>query len=99
MRVISGSAKGHRLRAVQGRGTRPTADRVKEAMFSALGSYFDGERVLDMFAGTGALGIEAMSRGCGHAVFVDKEKYSMDVVKENLLKTGFADQALCLNVR
>lgn len=98
MRVISGSAKGHHLRSVQGRGTRPTADRVKEAMFSALGSYFNGEQVLDLYAGTGALGIEALSRGCGYAVFVDKERNSIDVVKENLQKTGFAEQAKCLKM-
>lgn len=84
MRVISGTAKGRNLKAVPGMGTRPTTDKVKEAIFSMIGPYFDGGMVLDLFAGTGGLGIEALSRGMEHAVFVDMDKRSIDVVRENL---------------
>ncbi|MDF2936394.1 MAG: rRNA ((966)-N(2))-methyltransferase RsmD [Paenibacillaceae bacterium] len=84
MRVISGTAKGRHLKAVPGMGTRPTTDKVKEAVFSMIGPYFDGGMVLDLFAGTGGLGIEALSRGMDRAVFVDMDKKSIDVVRENL---------------
>ena len=84
MRVISGTAKGRHLKAVPGMGTRPTTDKVKEAIFSMIGPYFDGGMVLDLFAGTGGLGIEALSRGMDRAVFVDMDKKSTDVVRENL---------------
>ncbi len=84
MRVISGTAKGRHLKAVPGMGTRPTTDKVKEAIFSMIGPYFDGGMVLDLFAGTGGLGIEALSRGMDRAVFVDMDKKSIDVVRENL---------------
>ncbi|MGD8473182.1 MAG: RsmD family RNA methyltransferase, partial [Anaerolineae bacterium] len=70
MRVISGSAKGLQLQAVPGRGTRPISDRVKEAVFNILGDSIIGSRVLDLFAGTGSVGIEALSRGAELAVFV-----------------------------
>jgi 16S rRNA (guanine966-N2)-methyltransferase len=84
MRVISGTAKGRSLKAVPGMGTRPTTDKVKEAIFSMIGPYFDGGAVLDLFAGTGGLGIEALSRGMEKAVFVDMDKRSNDIVRENL---------------
>lgn len=84
MRVISGTAKGRHLKAVPGMGTRPTTDKVKEAIFSMIGPYFDGGMVLDLFAGTGGLGIEALSRGMDRAVFVDMDKKSIEVVRENL---------------
>lgn len=84
MRVISGTAKGRSLKAVPGMGTRPTTDKVKEAIFSMIGPYFDGGQALDLFAGTGGLGIEALSRGMDRAVFVDMDKQSIDIVKENL---------------
>lgn len=93
MRVISGTAKGRALKAVSGTGTRPTTDKVKEAIFSMIGPYFDGGNVLDLFAGTGGLGIEALSRGMERAVFIDMEKKSIDIVLENLKTTGLADQA------
>lgn len=67
MRVISGSARGRSLKAVPGMGTRPTTDKVKEAIFSMIGPYFDGGAALDLFAGTGGLGIEALSRGMDKA--------------------------------
>ena len=77
MRVIAGTAKGRALKAVPGTNTRPTTDKVKEAIFSMIGPYFDGGRVLDLFAGTGGLGIEALSRGAEVAVFVDLEGASI----------------------
>jgi len=93
VRVISGEAKGRPLKAVPGQTTRPTTDKVKEAMFSIIGPYFDGERVLDLFAGTGGLGIEALSRGAGHAVFIDVNPRSVEVVRRNLEATGLAARA------
>ena len=82
--MISGSARGRPLKAVPGNGTRPTADRVKEAMFHMIGPYFDGEHVLDLFAGTGGLGIEALSRGAGQAVFVDIDPKAAETVRANI---------------
>ncbi|SFB57925.1 16S rRNA (guanine(966)-N(2))-methyltransferase RsmD [Cohnella sp. OV330] len=76
-----------------GQTTRPTTDKVKEALFSMIGPYFDGERVLDLFAGTGGLGIEALSRGAGRAVFVDANMRSIEVVRANLAATRLADKA------
>lgn len=93
MRVISGSAKGRILKAVPGKHTRPTSDKVKEAMFSAIGPYFDGGAVLDMFAGTGSFGIEALSRGMNHAVFFDISRAAIEVIKHNLQQTQLHEQA------
>ncbi|ANE47500.1 DNA methyltransferase [Paenibacillus swuensis] len=87
MRVISGTAKGRSLKAVPGQGTRPTTDKVKEAIFSMIGPYFDGGMVLDLFAGTGGLGIEALSRGMDQGIFIDIEKKSLDVIQDNLKST------------
>ena len=84
MRVISGTAKGRSLKAVPGTSTRPTTDKVKEAIFSMIGPYFDGGQVLDLFAGTGGLGIEALSRGMDKAVFIDIEKKSIDTIQHNV---------------
>ena len=93
MRVISGSAKGRPLKAVPGMGTRPTTDKVKEAIFSMIGPYFAGGDVLDLFAGTGGLGIEALSRGMDRAVFVDADKKSVEVVAANLQAARLSEQA------
>lgn len=93
MRVISGTAKGRQLKAVPGKNTRPTSDKVKEAVFSMIGPYFDGGDALDLFAGTGALGIEALSRGVDRAVFVDLDRHSITVIKANLAACGFSDRA------
>jgi len=93
MRVISGSARGRTLKSVPGRNTRPTSDRVKEAMFSMIGPYIDGGEALDLFAGTGALGIEALSRGADRAIFVDAERASVEVVRANLRNTGLSERA------
>lgn len=92
VRVISGVAKGRPLKAVPGNGTRPTTDKVKEAIFSMIGPYFDGGTALDLFAGTGGLGIEAWSRGVDRVIFVDREKNSIDIIRHNLAAAG-AEQA------
>jgi len=91
MRVVAGSAKGRRLKSCPGRATRPTADRVKEAIFSILGSHVDlgGAVVLDLFAGSGALGIEALSRGARAAVFVEEGRAAQRALRENLVACGF----------
>jgi 16S rRNA (guanine966-N2)-methyltransferase len=86
MRVIAGSAGGIRL-AVPKHGVRPTMDRVKAAIFSSLGDAVIGARVLDLFAGSGALGIEALSRGASSAVFVEEDRQSCDIIEANLAKT------------
>ncbi|MCQ6557963.1 16S rRNA (guanine(966)-N(2))-methyltransferase RsmD [Paenibacillus mendelii] len=93
MRVIAGTAKGRALKAVPGMNTRPTTDKVKEAIFSMIGPYFDGGRALDLFAGTGGLGIEALSRGMEHAVFVDLERQSIEVIKRNVEAARVAERA------
>lgn len=93
LRVISGSAKGRALRAVPGMNTRPTTDKVKEAIFSMIGPYFDGGIALDLCAGTGGLGIEALSRGAERAIFVDANRRSIETIYDNLSVAGFEDRA------
>jgi 16S rRNA (guanine966-N2)-methyltransferase len=86
MRVIAGSAGGIRLAAPK-RGARPTMDRVKAAIFSSLGDATPGARVLDLFAGSGALGIEALSRGASSVVFVEEDRQSTQIIERNLART------------
>ena len=86
MRIISGECRGRKLVKIQGNDIRPTSDRVREAVFNILGSRIQKTEVLDLFAGTGAMGIEALSRGAAHAVFID---LSCDVIHENLQLCGF----------
>jgi 16S rRNA (guanine966-N2)-methyltransferase len=93
MRVISGIAKGRPLKAVPGTGTRPTTDKVKEAVFSMIGPYFIGGHVLDLFAGTGGLSIEALSRGMDRAVLTDIDKKSIETIRHNLQVTGLMERA------
>ncbi len=94
MRVISGTARGTRLAALPGEDvTRPTGDRVKEGMFSAVQFMLEGARVLDLFAGSGQLGIEALSRGAQHCVFIDESRQACRVVKENLKAAQLVKQA------
>lgn len=83
MRVVAGQFKGRRLAGPKGGVTRPTSDKVREALFSILGP-IDGLRVLDLFAGTGALGVEALSRGAGHVVFVERDNRMRAVLRSNL---------------
>ena len=90
MRVISGKARGVSLMTPKGEHTRPTADRVKEAMFSIIQFDLPGGKVLDLFGGTGQLGIEALSRGAKHVVFVDCREDACQLIKENLKRTKFA---------
>jgi len=84
VRVIAGKAKGRPLKAVPGQNTRPTTDKVKEAIFSMIGPYFDGGNGLDLFAGSGGLGLEAWSRGMDRIVFIDKDKQSVDTLHANI---------------
>ena len=93
MRVITGSARGRRLKELQGMDTRPTTDKVKEGLFSVIQFDIEGRRVLDLFAGTGQLGIEALSRGAAEAVFVEKRMDAVRLVKENLALCQLQDQA------
>jgi 16S rRNA (guanine(966)-N(2))-methyltransferase RsmD len=87
MRVIAGQAKGIQLKAVPGSGTRPITDRVKEALFNILGAEIEGARVLDLFAGTGGVGIEALSRGAEQVVFVEKQAKAVSTIRANLRQT------------
>ena len=92
MRVISGSARGSRLKRVPGDSTRPIMDRVKESLFNILGKV-DGEVWLDLFAGTGQVGIEALSRGAGEVVFIDKVRPAIKTIEANLKTTRLQDRA------
>lgn len=91
MRIITGTARGARLKAPKGVHTRPTADRVKESLFSILGDRVRGTRVLDLFAGTGSLGLEALSRGASSAVFVDRA--TVPLLRENAGHTHLLERA------
>ena len=93
MRVISGLAKGISLKTPDGLATRPTADRIKEAMFSIIQFDLPGTAVLDLFGGTGQLGIEALSRGAKSAVFVDQAESACSLIRENLRRTKFQNTA------
>ena len=93
MRVIGGQAKGRRLKAPKGRALRPTADRVKEALFNILPHDLSGYRVLDLFAGTGNLSMEAMSRGARQAFLVDVSREARKTIEENLQALGFAGRS------
>lgn len=93
MRVIAGSAKGRKLESVPGTSTRPITDRVKEALFNILGASIEGARFLDLFAGTGAVGIEALSRGAARAVFCERDRLALRTIGHNLQATGLADRA------
>ncbi len=98
MRVISGVCRGFKLTAPVGNDTRPTADRFKETIFNILSHKLEGSRVLDLFSGSGALGIEALSRGAASAVFVDASKKSIDAINANLLHTRLVDNARVLHM-
>ena len=93
MRIITGSARGIALETLPGDETRPTADRVKEALFSMIQFDIEGRRVLDLFAGSGQLGLEALSRGAAHATFIDQSRDAVDVILRNAAKTKLKDRA------
>lgn len=96
MRVIAGSAKGRRLYAPKGKAIRPTSDRVKEAIFNIIGPEVNNKQVLDLFAGTGSLGIESISRGAKGAYFVDSEPSAIELTNKNLEVTGLQDKAVVI---
>ncbi len=93
MRVITGLAKGRKLNTLNGTDVRPTTDMVKEAVFSAIQFDIEGRAFLDLFAGSGQIGIEAISRGAKSATFIDSNADAISVIKDNLSKTGFTDKA------
>src|SRR5881296_2139751 len=92
VRIIAGAFKGRRLKTPSGDAVRPTGDRVREAWFSILQRPLDGARVLDLFAGSGALGLEALSRGAARAVFVDRDRRAVEVLRANLEALGVASE-------
>ena len=105
MRIIAGEKRGLRLASVgkgdAGAHLRPTSDRVRESLFNMLtggrfGDPIDGAQVLDLFAGTGALGLEALSRGAAHAIFVENGRAGQALIQENIAKTGYADRAILI---
>ncbi|MBQ2719486.1 MAG: RsmD family RNA methyltransferase, partial [Clostridia bacterium] len=91
MRIITGRARGVKLETLPGEATRPTSERVKGAIFSSLQFELEGRRVLDLFAGSGQMGLEALSRGAVSCTFADASPEAMAVVKENAKRTGFFD--------
>ena len=94
MRVISGSARGRVLSSPDGNDVRPTTDKVKESMFNIIQFEIPGADVLDLFAGTGQLGIEALSRGAASCVFVDRSRRSLEVVRKNIAATGLSNSSV-----
>ncbi|MCB7512782.1 MAG: 16S rRNA (guanine(966)-N(2))-methyltransferase RsmD [Clostridiales bacterium] len=96
MRVITGTARGRRLNELKGKETRPTTDRVKEGIFNIIQFDIEGRRVLDLFGGTGQLGIECLSRGAAHATFVDARTDAVKLIRENLAVTALANRATVL---
>ena len=91
MRIITGRARGIRLDTLEGEMTRPTTERAKEAIFSRLQFEVEGRRVLDLFAGSGQMGLEALSRGATHAVMVDQSKEAIAIIRKNAERTRLAD--------
>lgn len=89
MRVVSGSCKGRPLKAVPGTSTRPTTDKVKEAIFNMIGPFFEGGSALDLFGGSGGLGIESLSRGIDSCIFVDKDSKAIQTIHKNIEACGF----------
>jgi len=101
LRIIGGDLKGKRLKSIHGKLIRPTADRIREAIFNILSNSIAKALVLDLFAGTGALGIEALSRGAERAFFVDNQHASLSVLKQNVLSCGLSEKAIVVkwNIR
>ena len=99
MRVIAGKARGRALKAPQGLETRPTSDKAREAIFGSIQFDIAGARVLDLFAGSGAMGIEALSRGAAEAVFVDSSREAAAAIRENLKNTGLKGELAVTDFR
>ncbi|MGI6578430.1 MAG: 16S rRNA (guanine(966)-N(2))-methyltransferase RsmD [Eubacteriales bacterium] len=93
MRIISGSQRGRKLLSLEGQHTRPTSEKVKEALFSIIQFEIEGRRVLDLFAGSGQLGLEALSRGARECVFVDNDRNAMQIIRQNAEKCGFTSMS------
>lgn len=93
MRIITGSAKGRKLLTLQGDATRPTSERIKGAIFSSIQFECENRVVLDLFAGCGQMGLEALSRGASRAMFIDSSREAMEIVKKNAVSTALADKA------
>jgi 16S rRNA (guanine966-N2)-methyltransferase len=100
MRITGGTHRSRILKTLSGRLVRPTSDRVRQALFNIVGARLEGARVLDLFAGTGSLGFEALSRGAAEAVFVDKDRRAVELVRENVVALGLADRTrvLCFDL-
>ena len=92
LRIITGTAKGKKLKTLEGEATRPTSERIKEAVFSAIQFDLEDRRVLDLFAGSGQMGLEALSRGASSVMFIDSAREAMEIVKENAKYIGFVDK-------
>ncbi|MFH1075515.1 MAG: 16S rRNA (guanine(966)-N(2))-methyltransferase RsmD [Pseudomonadota bacterium] len=97
LRIISGCKKGHRLKAIKGNIIRPTADRIRESIFDIISGYITGACVLDLYSGTGAMGLEALSRGAAFSVFVDRHAYALSLIKENIIKLELTAQSIVIN--
>jgi 16S rRNA (guanine966-N2)-methyltransferase len=96
MRVIAGEFRSRRLKSIPGAATRPTPDRLRETLFDILARQIDGATVVDAYAGTGAVGIEALSRGASHACFLEKNRFALEVIRENLAALGLERRATVL---
>jgi len=92
MRIIAGTAKGRVLKSLKGRALRPTSDRMRESLFSVLGQELEGAQFLDLYAGAGTVGLEALSRGAAQAVFVESHRPAGRIIRENAARCGFADR-------
>ncbi len=96
MRIITGKARGRRLQTLSGEDTRPTTERVKEGIFSAIQFDIEGRRVLDLFAGSGQMGLEALSRGASRAVMVDRNPKAAEIIRANCVSTGLQADSVVL---
>jgi len=97
VRVIAGHFRGTRLHAPSGMDIRPTADRLRESIFNIIGPRIRGKHVLDLFAGTGAMGIEALSRGAEHAVFIDNHPQALELIRRNITKVKAGERATVIS--
>ena len=97
MRIISGKARGTKLYTLEGTNTRPTLDRVKESIFNIIQNEIEGATVLDLFAGSGAIGLECLSRGAKKAILCDKSKEAVEIIKRNIEKTHMEECAKIIN--
>src|SRR3954454_9559224 len=93
MRIIAGQRRGHKFDGPKGSGTRPTSDLVRESLFNILGEQVDGRIVIDLFAGTGALGLEALSRGAARAIFVEQNRDNVALIYRNVATLRYEDRA------